>query len=176
MHATVVLPATLAPEFDDAVADLGELGGALCVGAAASPGAILSQKCGVKLGDQNVSLELQAAPAFSSLSEGATVGPTDELSWSSFDSGIHVLELMAFPPSPTNPNIYRFQSDTTATWPDLGPIGVSFPAGAAYQCSVGGLGPYTSMEDAFGPMGLGASFPSETRKSFSPVIDVTAGQ
>jgi Resolvase, N terminal domain len=174
LHATIVLPAARSKSFDDPVPDLSALKGDLCIGATASPGALLTQKCGVTLGAQDLSLELQEPPTISSpLSEGSTLSGSTALSWTAFDNGIYLLELDALPVSPTTPTVFVFQSATTATWPDLGSLGIEFPASASYRCSVAGLGPCGSLEEAFGPTGLGAPFPTEVRRRFSPSVDVT---
>jgi hypothetical protein len=175
VHARIVVPTAQSSAFDEIVPDLSDSGAELCVGAGAAAGSFLTERCGISLRDGDATVTLQQAPSVSSPGDGATVTKDTQFSWSRFDGGVHVLQLEPSS-SATGPRIYLFTSLTNTLWPDLAGVGVAFPASASYQCAVGGLGPYTSMDDALGPDGLGAPFPSEIRRSFSPTLNVTTSQ
>ncbi len=93
-------------------------------------------------------------------------------SWTRFDGGVHELSLEAQHPSRATPSIYVLTAATSTTWPDLTSIGIPFPGGATYECAIGGLGPYATLDDALGADGLSATMPTEARRSNSRPIQV----
>jgi len=85
-------------------------------------------------------------------------------------------------PAPGYPRIKVITASRSTTWPDLRALGIAFPTlrrafpegNAAYKCMVGLLQPYASMDDAYGPQGLGAPLPKDRRQAFSENIAVRA--
>jgi hypothetical protein len=134
---------------------------------------MVGEQCGSAADRSDVTLTLEAPPLFSGPSDGTTIAKDAEFAWSSFDDGIYMLQLNAQLESAASPRIDVFTVENKAVWPDLSGIGAVFPAAAAYQCFVVGLGPYASMDEALGLTGLGAPFPVETRRSYSTMVGVT---
>jgi len=163
------------PSFGYAVPDLTNTGAQLCVEDAADPGAVMAQHCGLTFDDTALQVALEPAPALSSPTEGATVTESTQFSWSAFDTGIHRLKLETVGPTSTTPNIYLFTTTVTTTWPDLTDVGVPFTTGVSYRCTIEGLGPYATLDDALGPDGVGAAFPTEIRRSASPPVAIVTG-
>jgi hypothetical protein len=166
--------------FDDVVADLSDSGAELCVGAAAGPGIVVTDRCGVSFDHPDLTVTLQPPPSFSSVpssatspSNAVTVTESTPLSWTSFENGLYLLQMKAVPATAATPHIYVFTSETTTSWPDLSAIGVAFPVGASYESTITGLGPYATTDDALGPAGVGAPFPVERRRSSSPTVFMT---
>jgi hypothetical protein len=60
---------------------------------------------------------------------------------------------------------------TSMSWPDLSFLGITFPKGAHYTCSVGGIGPFASIDDAIGSDGLTSPFPVESWRSYSETTE-----
>jgi hypothetical protein len=172
----VVNQQSSAGSFDHVVPDLTVLPADLCIEDVASPGSVMTQRCGLALGQTDVSVTLQSAPLLVTPADGAPFTSDTQFSWSPFAGGVHLLELETAAPSRTNPNVYLFTSDATATRPDLRALGVPFGAGVTYQCTVAGLGPYVGVDDAFGPQGIGAPFPSEIRRAYSPSVTLMTNQ
>jgi hypothetical protein len=173
LHARIAMPFSQLSALDDDVPDLGYPGAELCVGITATPGSMLTEQCGIAAGQTTVTVTVQPPPTLSSPADGASVTRTTEFSWSAFDGGIYMLQLSGNPEGAGMPRMDVFTHDVRTGWPDLSGVGVSFPGGANYLCSVGGLGPYASMDDALGPAGVAAPFPAETRKSYSGTIHLT---
>jgi hypothetical protein len=172
----VINQQTSSVAFDYEIPDLQAAAGAqLCVAGVGSPGNLITQRCGVDLGAPGVSVALQAAPSLATPEAGARFTQTSEFSWSAFANGIHLLELQTVDATQAVPNIYVFTADTSSAWPDLNSIGVSFPSGDTYRCTIVGLGPYAVIDDALGPQGIGAPFAAEVRRSFSVTTQVTVG-
>ncbi|MGO9838128.1 MAG: hypothetical protein ACLP1X_28435, partial [Polyangiaceae bacterium] len=165
-------------ETDDAsfnynLPDLDSLGGQYCLSVQADLGFAGAQLCGIAEGSTDVSVSIMAP---SSLQEptGAAVSLADAgFSWTPVNSAIYMLQFKQSIATSGTPNIDIFTSSTTARWPDLESLGVSVTAGTTYQCSIGALGPYSSMDDAFGPMGQGQAFPSVVQVSYSQPRDIT---
>jgi len=173
LHALLALPVTSAVDsFDDIVPELTEAGADLCIGAAGSPGSFLTQRCGLTPSD-DAGVVLEAPPTITAPSAEAAVDAGVTFAWSAFTTGIYALELSPAAPSRSEPTLYVFTAAAAATWPNLAAIGVSAPQGGTYRCSVEGFGPYSSMDDAFGPDGIGAPYPAEIRRSVSPAIQLS---
>ena len=103
---------------------------------------------------------------------GAQISAADQFSWTSFASGVHVLELEADAPTTAAPSINIYTAETSAMWPDLSAANIVFPHGATYHVSVLGAAPYGSMDEALGPQGIGATVPVERRMSRSAAVSV----
>jgi len=172
---TMPIPATQSDAFDDDLPDLTQSGWELCVAATASPGSSYSQRCGVSVDQKDVELTLQSPPTLLSPLPDTAIASGTPFAWTGFDNGVYLLQLEVTPPSEPIPRIYLFTSDTSTPLPDLTALNVGFPSGAGYRCTIAGLGPYASMDEATGPGGLGAARPTEIRRSFSPPINVTVG-
>jgi hypothetical protein len=162
--------------FDYAAPDLTGAGATLCVRAGSAQQLVSTEVCGIAPGATAVSVTLQAAPALVAPAAGATASPTTVFSWTPFDGGVHVLSLVTESPSQATPNLYVYTAAASATWPDLGARGMTFPDAAAYQWAVAGLGPFASIDDALGPEGLGALVPVETRVSQSQPLALTTAR
>jgi hypothetical protein len=145
----------------------------LCVEGVGSPGVLITRICGLAMGSASAPVSVHASPTLLSPSTSANVMHDTHFTFTAFDGGIQVLELESSPSTPAAPSIYVFTAATDVPWPDLRPFGVPFPSGTSYRCTVGGVGPFSTMDDAFGPDGWGATTASETRASFAPSIDVT---
>jgi hypothetical protein len=69
-------------------------------------------------------------------------------SWTSVEKAVYMLDLTSA--SGTTPSTPRLSVHTTATelsWPDLGSIGLGFPAGAQYRCEVTAVSPRQSLDE-----------------------------
>jgi len=163
---------TSASSFDYVVPDLTSLGGAPCVTAGTAWPYLVTMKCGVTAEASDLVVVVRAPPVLSMPTAGASMTKDGAFSWSPFDGGVHELSLESEYPSRTAPNVDVYTSATSSRWPDLAPIGVAFPASTSYGVTISGLGPYPSIDDAFGGGGLGASLPSEIELSSSPPIQV----
>jgi hypothetical protein len=157
--------------FDYMVADLSALKGGYCVQAATSPQAD-TLRCGLTLGEVATTVTVQVPPSLLNPVDGATVMTDTQFSWTPFDTGVYALDLVSWYPGTAAPSIQVFTADTTAIWPDLSSVGVSLPVGARYRCTIGGRGPYATMDDALGPDGIGAPFAAERRRGSSRSIGV----
>ena len=161
--------------FDVVVPDLRATGAKLCVAAISYEDSLLrTERCDVNL-DSEERLTIQAPPVLSAPKAGAIINQGTEYSWSRFENGVHVLELEAEIPSRATPSIRVVTAASTALWPDLSRLGVPFPQGMRYQYGVAGLGPFSTIDDAVGPDGLGAIIRLETRQSYSLTVDVSTG-
>jgi hypothetical protein len=159
--------------FQYSVPDLTALGASLCVSAVGDTGFFLTMRCGLAPGATDAALTLEAPPSLLEPNARDLVQPSTVFSWTPFAGGVHVLSLDADPPTARTPSLRVFTAATQAPWPDLSSFGIPFPASAAYQCTVGGLGPYGTMDDAFGPGGVSALVPAETQRSYSAQVALT---
>jgi hypothetical protein len=161
------------PAFDVVVPDLRTAGAKLCVAAISNEDSLLrTERCDVGF-DSEERLTIQAPPVLSAPKAGAIISKGTEFFWSPFENGVHVLELEAEIPSRATPSIRVLTGGSSAIWPDLSRMGVPFPQQARYQCAVEGLGPFSTIDDAIGPDGLGAIVRPETRQSYSLAVDAT---
>ena len=166
-----VLPLTApgqqqAAAFDFVVPDLHALGGQYCVQADFRSSDSSTVRCGIPLGAKQVALKVEPPPRLNPPDE--TAAPEMSFSWSGDPWAVYLLEIDVQFPTPTNPSIYIYTTETSTKWPDLAPVGIRFPIGAAsYACRVRGLGPYADLDEAVGPDGLGAMIPKEMRRSVS---------
>jgi hypothetical protein len=168
--AALTVPAAQSGTYDEFVPDLRSEGPELCIAAVATPGTLLTQRCGVTFDSPDQMLTLEAMPVFM-LPGGPTVSADNPLTWTSFQSGIYLLGLS--PVDSPAPRVDFYTLDHTATWTDFAPFGISIPANSHLQAQIIGLGPFASMDDALGPEGVGNAFPSEFRFSSSPEIELT---
>lgn len=177
VHATIPLNAdqTPATSFAYAIPEPPSPDWSLCVEGVASPGVLITRLCGVAAGATDLHILLRPSPTLLSPPDGAAVARDTEFSWTPFNGGVHLLELESNPSTRSAPSIYVFTSATNATWPDLQPFGVAFPSNTTYRCAVGGIGPLSTMDDAFGPGGLGTPIGGESSESYAPPIRVTTG-
>lgn len=162
------------PTFAHDIDELGGSGRQLCLKAISNAQHSLStERCDLTLGSRNVSIALQVAPSLRSPTTSDVLTKSTRFEWSPFENGIYLLELEAHSPSRSTPNIDLYTSNTHASWPALSSI--DFPSSASYDCTVGGLGPFTSVDDATAPNGLGALIPAELRRSFSATLELATG-
>ncbi len=77
-----------------------------------------------------------------------------KLSWTGISNEVYMLDLSPDNPTVASPHIQVYTSATQLLWPDLGAIGVAFPAGVTYTCQVSGLAPYSSIDDLASSRGL----------------------
>jgi hypothetical protein len=160
-----------AGDFDFVVPDLSQLRGQLCVRAVDSGNQIWTEACGFEIGATDVKVVLQDAPVLASPPQGSVVTTNTDFTWRRFDNGVHLLSLWSENPTRAAPNVHVYTSVTSVKWPDLTPLGMSFPKNASYSGYVGGLGPFATIDDAVSPDGLGSIAPKEARRSFSHSID-----
>lgn len=178
VHASIPVPVAdaSAESFSDLVPDLTANGFALCTLVEAGPASVTTELCGIALGSSGMSIALQAAPTWNAPTTG-TVTPASQFSWTPYANGVHVLQLVAMTPSAATPTIYVYTADASLVWPDLTGIGVPFPSGASYQGVIAGFGPYTTIDDAFGPDGgIGDPFPNEKRRSYAQGVSLMTVQ
>ena len=168
MQAIGVVP------FDETVPDLVSSGLTPCVAAAStSSGVLWTEQCGPDLGSQPLTVSLQPAPSLTMPPAGAMISENAAFVWSAFEGGVHGLALEPDFAQPTDPAFYLYTAGTSATWPDSTADGIPLPLAATYHCTIEGLGPYPTMDEAFGQGGLGAIAPREMRRSAAPPVDVT---
>jgi hypothetical protein len=72
--------------------------------------------------------------------------------------------------------IQIFTSGTTIDWHHLQQLGVPFTPGSGYAVTLGGFGPYSSIDEACGPYGIGDAFPQERRWSYADTVAVKLTQ
>lgn len=165
----------LSPVYDFDLLDARAFGDALCADAAFSSGSRewrYTRTCDVAI-DAPVELTLHEPPSFQQPAPRSSLGPGTTFSWSPIRGGIYELELSDAIPTPSNPTIDVFTTDLSATWPDLRALGVVFPTGLAkYAVKVAGHGPYATLDDAFSPDGMGASFPKTLWLAESAELEV----
>jgi len=159
---------------DDELPDLGALGASLCVTALSDrDGTATATRCGV--GGDPITLTLQEPPHITTPADKAAFEPDTTIAWSRFAGGVQVLELLGAGAAPDRPDVTIYTMQATASWQaDLLSTGIPFPKGCSmYQVTAGGYGPFRSLDDAFGPAGLGAFAPVETRWSRSAPVAIT---
>lgn len=97
---------------------------------------------GLPANTNSADVELVAPPELQSPANNSSgVGPGTEFSWTAFDGGVHILELVPNNRPTGNPSIYVVTDETEAKLPELKAFGVSIPANAQYRWRVEGLGP-----------------------------------
>ena len=161
------------PNFAHEVDDLAGDGKQLCVMAISNtPSSLSTERCGLATHSNNVSITLQVAPSLLAPAAGDVLTKNTQFSWSPFENGVYLLQLEPAVPSRSTPNIDLYTTKTSASWParSVDPSLATF-----YECSVGGLGPFTSIDDAASAEGLGAIIRPELRRSFSPPLELTTG-
>jgi hypothetical protein len=127
----------------------------------------VTTQCQVEDG-ASLSMAPQPAPTWIEPADLAVWSKRLRFAWTPVDHGVYRLELSVGTPTPQTPSVDVYTAETTATWPDLSPLGVALPNGSAeYRVGIVGLGPYASMDEATGSAGLGAIAPKESRASFS---------
>jgi len=136
------------------IPDLSTLGGGYCVSIVDIFGCARAKRCGGAIGMNDFSLQVQAPPQFQKPVDGSPITKDSKLLWTSISSGVYRLDLVPDEPSAASPRIQVYTSATQLRWPELGAIGVVFPAGSTYTCQVSGLSPYTSLDDFASSRGL----------------------
>jgi hypothetical protein len=161
------------PTFTHEVDELGGTDKQLCVLAASTAkGLLTTERCGLSAGSREASVTLQVAPSLLSPNHGEKLTKRTQFAWSLFEHGVYLLELEAAIPSRSTPNIDLYTVNTSADWP-VSTIDPSFST--SYDCTVAGLGPFTSVDDATSAEGLGAIIPRELRRSFSAPLEFATG-
>jgi hypothetical protein len=145
----------------------------LCVEAtsSSSPGTMITTVCGNTSANKAV-IQLQAPPGFSPPFDGTSLSSNSSLSWTQFDDGVYEVSLQLPSASRATPTVNLFTSRTSLSWTQLEAMGVPFPIGSTYQLALEGRGPFASMDEAAGPDGMGAPFPTERRWCYSPSANV----
>jgi hypothetical protein len=163
------------PAFDDEVDDLSAIGGQLCVAALSDGGgALASERCGLLLGSNDVSLTLQSAPTLAQPRPGALLSTATRFSWSGFEDGVHLLALEVSTATAASPNVYVYTAATDVPWSALSQLGFEITGKNSYQCTISGLGPFDSLDHAASASGLGALIPNEMRFATSAPIELAA--
>jgi hypothetical protein len=157
--------------FDSEIPDLTDFGASPCTSVSSYYGSFISAaKCNVPL-HATTSFRLERAPKLLMPPNDVVPTPATRFSWTAFDRGIHVLMLEPGTPTETDPSIDVYTSATSSLWPDVSSAGVHFPEGpATYRCTIRGLGPHASMDDAVGPDGVGSGVFQERVRSDSADI------
>jgi hypothetical protein len=145
----------------------------LCIEASALPGTISSRVCGGSIAGSSASIQLQPEPTFVGAVDGTSLSGTTTWDWTPFDNGVYVVDLTSDTPSATTPDLHIVTGTRSLHWADLVALGAPFTRGASYAVTLSGAGPFASLDDACGPAGMGASFPSEQRWSYAPPVSVT---
>jgi hypothetical protein len=182
VHAAVRIPVAQTPAtiFETTVPDLSELGGGqLCAevesASDATPGSAVTEVCGLTLGQTGFVLTVEPPPTLVTPTSTTTLTNATEFSWIAFDHGVHLLDLVSAAPSRSLPNVHVFTPETSLVWPDLRPVGVSFPANASYSVTIAGLGPYADINEALGSAGIAAQIAAERRRSYSNTLYLATG-
>lgn len=146
-----------APKFDYVVPDLRGEGGQLCVTAfSGSYLWISNRRCDVVPGEP-VSLPMDLPPKLLTPVRGDAAVPGMRVAWTGPTPAAYELKLEAHAATPENPSLRLYTEETETTWPDLSALGIPFPEGAAaYECTIGRVGPQTTVDDLAGPQGIGA--------------------
>jgi hypothetical protein len=135
------------------------LGASLCAWATSSANGLgsFSSICDLPI-DAPATLTLHAPPELRQPYAGSVFDPNTSFAWSGSDSPVYELELRDKVPTSMDPSVDIYTTETSAMWPDLSGFGVPFPAAtAAYYVTIATLGPYSTMDDALGPHGIGVS-------------------
>jgi hypothetical protein len=155
---------------------LHEAGSALCLAAesdnSGDSGSLWTERCGLSLDADPVSMELEAAPSLAEPKAGTIVDDTTLFSWSAFAGGVHRFELWPLYLTAETPGISLYTEATATVFPDLTPLGVSFPTNTSYAVTITGVGPAASLDEALDPSGPFAIIPNELRLSASAETDV----
>jgi hypothetical protein len=155
---------------------LDEPDAALCLAAESdsslNAGALWTERCGLSLDADPVSLALEAAPTLAEPMAGTIVDDTTLFSWSAFAGGVHRFELRPRYATAATPDISVYTAATETTFPDLAPLGLSFPTNTGYVVTITGIGPAASLDEALDPSGPFAVIPNELRLSASAETDV----
>jgi hypothetical protein len=163
----VQLDEDFARSFDYVVPDLSALGGSVCAKVTSSDPLVFTEQCRPNVDGSVWSLAIQSPPALLRPAANGELSEVTLFSWTAFAGGVHVLTLAAATPSRGAPNIVLFTSATGASWSDFSALGLEFPKGSDYTWRVGGVAPLASIDDAFGPDGIGRLTRSESRRSSS---------
>ena len=174
-------PVTAGGDFAFELPVLEDAGASLClvgmsdeiVGMSDEADSLWTERCGLSLGDDAVSIELQAAPVLSEPTADATVDATTHYAWSAFERGIYDLELWPDEPARGTPGITIMTTATDLVLPDLSAWNLSLPKSETYHVTLFGRGVYVSMDEAFGARGVGAVIPAEGHVSAAAAVDVT---
>ncbi len=109
-------------------------------------------KNGIVTGATGAAITLVAAPELSLPVTGSTaVDTTVTFSWTAMTGGVHVIQ---FTGGAGNPTYLVLTAGTSATIPNLKPLGLGLPSAALYQWSVIGVGPFGSADNAAGSAGF----------------------
>ena len=125
---------------------------------------------------QAVTLNLRAAPEFSTPAQGAPAAVGLKLAWAEVPGGVYALSLRTTRVARDAPRIQIITTATSAAWPDLHTLEVAFPkAPASYTAIVKAEGPFASVDEAAGPNGFSAVAPrarwsSESQDLGLPVL------
>lgn len=166
-------PLTAGGAFAFELPDLTAAGPTLCLVAVSDEfDSLWTERCGLALGDDSLSIEIQPAPVLEEPRAGATIDAGTRFAWSPFAGGVHELVIWNESPSSTLPGVTLVTAAVEGGLPDLDGLGVNVPVGAAYDVTVVGRGPFASLDDAVGPKGIGAIVPDEARISSAAPIDV----
>lgn len=166
-------PVTADGAFAFELPELSAGGASLCLAASSDEAnSLWTERCGLTLPQDSVSIELQPAPELEEPSAGETIDAATRFAWTPFAGGVHELVIWTDSPSSDSPGITLLTAAAEAVLPDLTDLSVSLPAGVAYSVTVVGRGPFESLDDAVGAKGIGALIPDEARISSAAAIDV----
>src|SRR5262249_20435102 len=99
-----------------------------------------------------LSVPLPSPPAFTAPPFNTAASPGMRFAWSPVASAVYSLVLSGRSRSSAQPRITIVTAQTSAGWPDLQGVGVSFPTRrAAYVAVVGVRGPHASIDELVGP-------------------------
>jgi len=168
----LVFDETADASFSYSIPNLSSLGGQYCVAVHADMGFAGTQLCGIGAGTMDASVSVAEPPSMQEPA-GATFVADGGFAWTAVENSVYMLQFKQMIATAETPNIDVFTVLTSVPWPNLAPLGIAVPAGATYECTIGALGPYNSMDDAFGPTGQGQPFPTVLQAGYSRPKEVT---
>ena len=115
-------------------------------------GTALTWKNGLATGATGVSINIVTPPEVSLPVNAATgVDTTVTFSWTGMAGGVH---LVIFTGTGSTPTYYVLTAATSATIPNMKPLGLGLPSATAYKWQVYGFGPFGSIDAAAGTAGF----------------------
>jgi hypothetical protein len=123
-------------------------------------------QCGVDIG-KLTSFELPAPPAFTAPAWDAFATPEIRFVWTAVPNAVYRLlledaSMVEGASKSVRPTVEVVTSQTTAGWPDLHAVGISFPTEpGAYAAEIGVHGPFASIDELAGPQGFGDPAPRD---------------
>jgi hypothetical protein len=131
------------------------------------------RRCGLAA-TEAAELALPDAPSFREPHADGTVVRGMRFSWSPVADAVYLLELAPEgDPSHAAPEIELYTAHTSATWPELGDLGVEFPSALnTYTATVNALGPHRTLDELAAARDLSAALPRLVWRATSSDLDL----